>query len=741
MEFSPLADLAFHYLNHTREIVFLTGKAGSGKTTFLKYLAENSYKNTAIVAPTGIAAINAGGVSMHSLFQMPIFSFIPFEVNPIPQITGRRFHTRKTLLSEQRIGASKRSFLRNLELLIIDEVSMLRADLLDSIDAILRHIRNNRNQAFGGVQVLFIGDLNQLPPIVSNEEWEVLSNYYQSIFFFDALVLKSKKLVHIELDKIYRQNDPQFIDILNRLRNNELDNNDITKLNKHYQAGFAQKGKADYIYITTHNQKAEQINTEALEQLPNPSYSFKAVVKDDFPENLYPCSHELTLKKGAQVMFIKNDTGGKPRYYNGKIGKVVEITEEKIGILTEEGKIIYPAPYVWENKRYTIDKKTEEPIEEIIGTFTQYPLKLAWSITVHKSQGLTFERAILDLAGSFAAGQMYVALSRLTSLKGLILASLIPQKNLSPDRSLIAFNQKKPTEKHLKNEFLQSRSHYLSESAIKAFDFSAWLFALKKHLESFDKEENLSTKQKYQTWTLELQETFAPLQITAEKFHQQINQIAKKTAAEKLPKQLFERIEKAKSYFLPLLHEIVKKMKSHKQTLLGKTQVKTYLQELTELIIALVQHKKNIIKTYLIFQSTVEGWAMSKEILQKNAEYKAENDLLNEIQNATRIPTQVISLQLFKAGKNIDEIAKIRELTPQTIEEHLVYWIEAGQVSAFAFISQKDFEAIAAAAQKLQTEKLSPIKELLDKKHQFSYSQIRIAIAHLRHLKEQATEF
>ena len=401
-------------INQTNQNIFLTGKAGTGKTTLLKKITSTTYKNHIIVAPTGVAAINAGGVTIHSMFQLPFLPLLPTDY--YSNYTGQpTFETRKTILRHFKVRADKRAILNSLELLIIDEVSMLRPDTLDAIDIMLQYVRFNK-KPFGGVQVLFIGDLMQLPPIIRNHEWDVMSQYYDGKFFFHAHVLREEQPIYIELTKIWRQDDAYFINILQKLRMNEIDEEVIEALSPYVDTNFDTKHNPGYIVLTTHNQQADTINEEALADLREKEYSFDAEIVDDFPENFYPIDKELRLKRGAQVMFIKNDMSFEKRYYNGKIGFVKSISGgELIVRFPEENMEIEVDKFTWENIRYTVNPMTQEIQEDIQGTFTQYPLRLAWAITVHKSQGLTFEKAAIDISKIFAPGQAYVALSRLTS--------------------------------------------------------------------------------------------------------------------------------------------------------------------------------------------------------------------------------------------------------------------------------------------------------------------------------------
>lgn len=398
---------AWDFVEHTGISIFLTGKAGTGKTTFLRTIQQRSTKRMIVVAPTGVAAINANGVTIHSFFQLPLSPFVP----------------ESTVKPRFEYSKQKRQIMRTLDLLIIDEISMVRADILDAIDSILRRFREH-NKPFGGVQLLMIGDLQQLTPIVRPDEEKLLSRYYNTPYFFDSKALQSTQYVTIELTKVFRQQDKVFIDILNHFRDGHVSDEDFDILNKRYQPNFTPDENSDYIHLTTHNRIADNINDRQLEQIKEQAYKFCARVEGQFPENSYPADYELTLKCGAQVMFIHNDRF--ERYYNGKIGRITYIDNERIEVsCPNENEKIEVEPQTWENTRYTLNETTKQIEGEVLGTFTQYPLRLAWAITIHKSQGLTFEHAIIDAQQAFASGQVYVALSRCRTLEGLVLASTL----------------------------------------------------------------------------------------------------------------------------------------------------------------------------------------------------------------------------------------------------------------------------------------------------------------------------
>ena len=400
---NQLLSIAEKYISQTNQHVFLTGKAGTGKTTFLRKLVKETHKKVVVVAPTGIAAINAGGVTIHSFFQLPFGTFVP-DTSASASADQVRVITRNELSRNFKLGGVKQQLMKELELLVVDEVSMLRADVLDAIDFVLRFVRRKRAIPFGGVQVLFIGDLLQLPPVVRGAEHNILSQYYQSPFFFDAQVLQDQKPIYIELQEVYRQQDQDFIGLLNRFRNNKVLETDLHLLEGYYQPDFKPQEKDGYIILTTHNAKADRMNEEKLKELSGNAVKFLAKIEGDFPTNGMPHPEQLELKEGAQVIFVKNDSSGKGRFFNGKIAYVKSLSSQSLTVDFNDGTPpMLVDKYVWENVKYSLNQNTGEIEEDVVGTFEQYPVKLAWAITVHKSQGLTFEKAILDLEGAFAA--------------------------------------------------------------------------------------------------------------------------------------------------------------------------------------------------------------------------------------------------------------------------------------------------------------------------------------------------
>ncbi len=455
---NPQLELAFDYVRNTHKNIFLTGKAGTGKTTFLHQIQRETLKRMVIVAPTGVAAINAGGMTIHSFFQLPFGPFLPGNTqDPTRQ---RRFSREKIRL------------IQSLDLLVIDEISMVRADVLDAIDDVLRRYRD-RYKPFGGIQLLMIGDLHQLPPIVKDEEWYLLRDHYQTMYFFGSQALQNTAPVSIELKHIYRQSDTTFIDLLNKVRNNQMDESVLALLNSRFVANFQPTEEQPYITLTAHNASAQEINSGKLAAIPQPHQTFKAAIEGDFPSYAYPADEVFECKKDAQVMFVKNDMNREKRFYNGKIGKITGFRKDTIYVRCPgENEDIEIGPVEWTNVKYTLNEQTKEVEEQLLGTFTQYPLKLAWAITIHKSQGLTFERAIIDAQAAFAHGQVYVALSRCKSFEGIVLRSKIISSSVKTDQVVKTYtdeaDKNAPDEAHLS----RSKADYQQSLVQELFDFS-----------------------------------------------------------------------------------------------------------------------------------------------------------------------------------------------------------------------------------------------------------------------------
>ncbi len=443
-------ELAWEYVTHTSMNLFLTGKAGSGKTTFLKHVVRECPKRKIVLAPTGVAAINAGGVTLHSFFQLPFGLFLPdyAHVQAHDREGRYKFHRKKLKI------------IRSIDLMIIDEVSMLRADILDELDSLLRKLRHS-TRPFGGVQVLMIGDVQQLAPVVRDEEWQMMSRYYASPYFFDAHVLREHPYRLVELEKIYRQKDSEFIDILSAVRQNRLTHDLLATLNERYIPDY--EAPEGCITLCTHNNTTREINTRRLEALPAREYTYTASIEGNFPESMYPQDEELHLKVGAQVMFTKNDPNPERLFVNGTIGKVTALDEDFIEVELPSGEAIDVEPLPWENLRYEINEESKEIVSVIDGLFTQYPLKTAWAITIHKSQGLTFDRAVIDAGRSFSHGQVYVALSRCRTLEGIVLRQKITPTALIDDRRVDSFSDYVAGALPSENDLREDRRAYFRE--------------------------------------------------------------------------------------------------------------------------------------------------------------------------------------------------------------------------------------------------------------------------------------
>ncbi|EKJ92446.1 PIF1-like helicase [Bacteroides finegoldii] len=475
MENNPELQLAWQFIENTGTHLFLTGKAGTGKTTFLRRLKEQSPKRMVILAPTGIAAINAGGVTIHSFFQL---SFAPF----VPETT---FNSSQT---HYRFSKEKRNIIRSMDLLVIDEISMVRADLLDAIDSALRRYRD-REKPFGGVQLLMIGDLQQLAPVVKENEWEMLKNYYETPYFFASRALRETVYMTIELKTVYRQSDTFFLSLLNKIRENQADDEVLNELNRRYQPGFRPRKEEGYIRLTTHNYQAQKVNDYELASLPGQTYSFRAEIDGTFPEYLYPADEVLTIKAGAQIMFLKNDPSSEKRYYNGMIGEVAAVNDAGMIVRGKDnGNEFQLLPEEWGNYKYVLNEETKEITEEIEGTFRQYPIRLAWAITIHKSQGLTFERAIIDARNSFAHGQTYVALSRCKTLEGMVLESPLRREAIISDSTVDNFTKEVERNKPGNRQLHDMQKAYFFDLLSDLFNFYSLDQAYKRLLRLIDED-------------------------------------------------------------------------------------------------------------------------------------------------------------------------------------------------------------------------------------------------------------
>ena len=752
---TDLIELTTRFINSTGGHVFLTGKAGTGKTTFLRTLASKTHKNFVVVAPTGIAALNAEGVTIHSQFLFPFGSFIPDRSPDGSFGQDARFFTQHTLARKHPLNSMRKQVLRAADLLIIDEVSMLRADLLDAIDYRMRSVKSNFNRSFGGVQVLFIGDLYQLPPIVNQNEWNVLKNYYKSMHFFEAHALKHDPPTYIELDKIFRQDDQDFIRILNNLRNNCATESDINELNKFVKTEKQIDKMEGVITLTTHNNKADQINRKQLQDLKEKLFLFKAKVSRDFPEHIYPVAQELELKVGTQVMFIKNDTSADKRYFNGKIARVSTLTKDEIKVILDGEKVEYLLQTEeWENKKYTINPSNKELEEEVVGTFTQYPIKLAWAVTVHKSQGLTFEKAIIDVGQAFAAGQVYVALSRLRSLKGLVLRSPINNSVVVTDKEVNSYVevQEKPSELGKTLEIEQSR--YLERVLLNSFDFEPIEKVLEYQLR------NAKTSLEFELDSLrttlpKIQSDFIGQKEISRKFKSQISRILQSEDH----KVLMDRLEKGSNYFLDFLSEVQKTLLNHLAEVEQLAKAKTYrtfLEELDQLIMktiseiekaAMMAHcvytkqpipkesphgKKRIDKRKSILEAARQKAATNPDLQKTKTGKKRKKPLAvdgEKPQKAEKGSTYKESYELLQSGMSVAEVAKKRDLVAGTIEGHVAKGVEAGVLKLEDHMDKNEIEILSLAIKKAKSGSAGIFAAF---KGKYSYGKIRMVQASLK---------
>ena len=750
---SAEANYVLQFINQTNRSIFLTGKAGTGKTTLLKEIIKSTHKNCVVVAPTGIAALNAGGVTIHSMFQLPFGGFIPD--NSAPQFSDTsKFETKATLRRHFRMSGLKKAVIQNMELLIIDEVSMLRADLMDAIDFMLQSVRK-KNHVFGGVQVLFIGDLLQLPPVIRDEEWRTLRNYYKGKFFFHSHVIQQNPPLYIELSKIFRQTDEQFISILNNLRNNQIAQSDIQILNQFVQPNFDLKTNKGYITLTTHNAKADTINSQSLIDLEGKSRIYKALIVDDFPDKIYPLEEKLELKLGAQIMFIKNDLSFDKNYFNGKMGVVKSLSEDEILVhFPEENKTIEVERYEWENIRYYVDENTKEISEEVLGTFTHYPIKLAWAITVHKSQGLTFDKAALDVSQVFLPGQAYVALSRLRSLNGLVLLSPLQMNGISNDQDVMDYAENKANEALLENVLKLETKNFIHNYLNSSFDWTDLAQEWRNHQFSYNVDSEMSAKSKHAVWAKNQTEAIENLLDSSRKFIAQLNTIFREEEVDF--KFVSERIQAAYSYFLQPLDNLVYEILWKLEEVIRIKKVKSFHDELLVLEALQIKAVLRLMKAKLLIETVMNGETISKEKLASDEikyykirkletireEFKNVNVTLIEDEvdlerytkkkktdKEPKKSTVQETFELWQQRNSIKEIASIRRLTTQTIGSHIAKLIESETIAITDVLPEDKIQELTQAFKGYKEETLNGLKE----KHgdKFTWDELKMFKASL----------
>lgn len=757
------AEYVLKFVNQTNRSVFLTGKAGTGKTTLLKEIIRTTHKNVVVVAPTGIAALNAGGVTIHSMFQLPFAAFIPAHNLPFQFTDTVKFESRDSLRHHFRMRGDKQAVIQNLELLIIDEVSMLRADVLDAMDYMLRTVRKN-DRPFGGVQVLFIGDLLQLPPVVKNEEWEVLRKYYRGRFFFHSLVVQQNPPLYIELTKIYRQTDKRFIAVLNNLRNNVVTPEDIKILNGFVNPHFDTKNNPGFITLTTHNAKADTLNAKSLEALKGREYTYLPEIVGEFPEKVFPVYEELKLKVGAQIMFIKNDLSPEKNFFNGKIGFIKSLSEEEILVhFPEEKFTIEVEKYEWKNVKYSVDEITKEIKEDILGTFVHYPIKLAWAITVHKSQGLTFDKAVLDVSGVFLPGQAYVALSRLRSLEGLILLSPIQMNGISNDADVMDYSATRMAEEELETSLKEETRNFIFNYLINSFDWSELAAQWQKHRLSYLQEGNKALKSKYRAWAQQQEEHIHKLLDPAAKFIRQLERIF--VGQDINMAFVNERIIAAYNYFFPVMDRLAGQVLGTMEEIKRIRKAKGYYEELSELEELQTAAVIKLMKANLLMEIILEGKEITKDnllspeiynykrrkleairaaekatpssLLEEEAEdYIVERKPAKKKSSVPKKSTYEETLELWQQKMGVTEIAKQRKLTEGTVYGHLAKLIQAGLISITDILPKDRLDALAEAFKDFDGESLNNLKE----KHpdEFSWDELKLYRAGLSAEAENA---
>ena len=802
-------DLAWNFVANTNRNIFLTGKAGTGKTTFLHKLKMQSQKRMVVVAPTGVAAINAKGVTIHSFFQMPFGPILPdTELNSSAGF-NRKFNKTKI------------NIIKSLDLLVIDEISMVRADLLDGIDKTLRRYKN-RNLVFGGVQLLMIGDLQQLSPVVKDHEWRLLSPYYKNAFFFSSQAYQQCNAITIELKHIYRQDNPVFIEILNEVRNNNLSIGSANELNKRYQPDFTPDEDDGYISLTTHNNKASQTNKLELEKLKSKSKAYRALVEGNFPEHSYPNREELNLKVGAQVMFVKNDSSPDKRYFNGKIGKVILLDKDEVVVNCPDDDFnIITKPEKWENIKYTVDSDTKAISEDKIGSYTQMPLRLAWSITIHKSQGLTFEKAIIDAEGAFAHGQTYVALSRCKSLEGLILKSKITPNQIISDSNVISFNKDAEANQPTDGILEQSKRAFQLDLILEVFNFYKFLYPVNRILDIYYKNRG-SIEGSIETPLNTAKDGITNLLKVSTSFNAQLKTIGDALEIPESNTSLQERYVKAITYFndqtkatietalksltfatdnKAIEKDIIKQQDTLEEMLATKLlyfeglktgfNVQQFLELRAKSVFLAKEQPKKQRKTVIEGTTNIELFELLRELRNQIAKREelvhfqvftqkslyAMCELLptskqelkevhgmgktriekygteilkviktyceeNEIESSNDLSvfedlkpkrqkgdTKKISLELFKAGKAIDQIALERELNANTIFGHLAGFISSGEIEITDLISKANYSELRKIIPTKTFQNLSDLKHQIDDK--FSYGEIRLVLEDL----------
>ncbi len=816
---NPELQLADDFVRHTNCHIFLTGKAGTGKTTFLHDLKRKTDKRMVVAAPTGVAAINAGGMTLHSFFQLPFGPFIPGNAN---------------YLGQHRFSREKINIVKTLDLLVIDEISMVRADLLDGVDHVLKRYRHS-SLPFGGVQLLMIGDLHQLPPVVKDAEWQMLRQYYDSPYFFASRALRETELIPIELRHIYRQSEPRFIELLNRVRDNRLDAASLQELNSRCLENFSPAENEGYITLCTHNSGAEAINQGRLQLLRNKIHQFRAEIEGDFPEHSYPTPARLELKVGAQVMFVRNDPSPEKRYFNGKIGKITGIYSDSICIqCAADRDEIEVEPVSWENIEYKIDPETLEISQNKVGSFLQFPLKLAWAITIHKSQGLTFDRAIIDARAAFAHGQVYVALSRCKTFEGLVLSSPLSVVAVKTDQAVSRFVEQAGRSQPSPEKLAAARVGYQRQLLTGCFDFQYLRSRLGRLLALLFK--NAAVLQVSGVGEIDSLERKCRDEIVTvgENFKNQLNGLFSADILPEADTAIRERTAKASVYFEARItsllvdfitdiqidtdnKEIRKKTRDALKQLKEETAVKlaavrscrdgfspaAYLRAISAAEIDLkpvrekkqavtaaeadighpalfqllkdwrsgkaekggvphfqIMHQKTLIQIAVNLPESLAalqqlngigkrlGEKYGEELVSLVAAYRREQGIEEVVpppaaaraeagadkKGEGKVDTKRISLGMFEKNLSVAEIAGERGLAVSTIESHLAYFVEQGDLAVDRLLDADRRQGIERTLAEMAGRSTSEVKQALGET--CSYGEIKIVQAHLKHLEK-----
>ncbi len=716
-------DLAYRFITETNQNIFLTGKAGTGKTTFLKFLRANTVKECVVAAPTGVASINARGVTLHSLFQLPFGIIIP----SLDYSFNKESIKRHPLLSKLRYSSEKLDLLRNLELLIIDEASMVASYIVDAIDIILRYVRKSPHRLFGGVQVLFVGDLYQLPPVVKRDDWEILREFYSSIFFFDSFALRKNPPVIIELNEIFRQTDAGFIEILNGIRDNNISRENFGILHSRLMEDFVPEDEDEYITLTTHNRQADEINFVKLESIHSAVHRYHAEVIDDFPENAFPAEKELELKAGAQVMFLRNDIEER-KYFNGKIGTVTSLGEGTIKIkCKDDADEIEVKKSEWENIRYKLDPVTREITEEVLGSFIQYPLRLAWAITIHKSQGLTFDKVVIDAQRAFAKGQVYVALSRCTSLKGLILKTPISRNYLGGHADFVKW-QNSNLCGNLPQRFEESRQNYMLDEILDIFTWRGWYYALIELNEYLFDNSGQINKDSLE-WLSGLITKQAELYEVAEKFKNTVRKLNNQRPSVEQNADLQKRLKEGAEYFFSEISGWRERFIDHPLA----ADTKKISSVIDNHLTSVNQQLENILDKIGCCR---RGFILNEYINNSAPAVKRIKNIRSSYSPKKRNTVEE-SIRLFREFRDVSVTAAERSLTPETIEGHLAKGIRQGLIDIDELLPSEEVREIAANfPEDLTNIRLRTIKD--NASSDISFGQLKIVLAFLQKQAEES---